>query len=670
MNSFLNVFVNRKMLALLLLGFASGLPSQVIDVTLRTWLTSAGVEVDSITKVASAASGPYAFKFAWSPLLDRYAPPFLGRRRGWLLLTQLVIIAAMVLLAFQAPSNTNLSLFTALAAIIGFFSASQDIAADAYRTDVLTKPEKGAGAAVFILGFRLAILFASGVILVWTDPKIPGHISWNTAYLVLAGLMLIGLITSLWAPQPKDENVAPKSLLDAVVLPFQDFFQRKGLATGVLILLFIVIYKIGDYMVKSVSPTFLLKAAHYSQTEMGAAQGVSGIIATIIGALVGGAVLAKIGLNRSLWLSSVLLAVGILPYVLLAQAAQGLVGDNNPGNLLLQLAVITEYFFAGMESTVFVAFMMDLCDQRFSATQYALFSSLMLAGKSFVTAPMGSVAKSIGWPSFFLLSAFSAIPGLILLSIIAPLDAKKLMRSGLLAKDAKNSFKAFDNFDHVIDLQPNNAEAYHQRGLVNSEIGKRSRDRVNSMADAKEQSGKAQEAVLHYADAIKDLKKSMELNPSSTAILPELDMVQADAKVAYDRAIELTPDPEAGKANGKANFYGERAVIQANLGSWAEARADLDLAIKLEPQDVRFFEDRGKVRSHLQDYPGALADLQQAIKLAPNDVDHYKDWAWVNCQIDQSKAATNKFQQAIKLDPNDAEITEKLAAFRKSALLG
>jgi MFS transporter, PAT family, beta-lactamase induction signal transducer AmpG len=421
--SFLSVFTSKKMLALLLLGFASGLPSQVIDVPLRTWLTQTGVSTGDITQVAALAAAPYGFKFAWAPILDRFTPPFLGRRRGWLLLTQCIIIAAMVLLSFQTPTAGNLQLATIFAAMIGFFSASQDIAADAYRTDVLETKEKGAGAAVFTLGFRLAMLFASGVILVLTDPKnttFPLHLSWSQAYLLLAALMLVGLTTSFWAPQPVDENRAPSSLVDAVVLPFQDFFARKGAVSGVLILLFIVVYKVGDYMVKSVSPTFLLKIAHYSATEIGTIQGGIGIIATIVGALFGGSVLSKIGLNRSLWLSSILLAIGILPYIALAQATQGLAPDQNPGQLLLLTAINTEFFFAGMEATVFVAFLMELCNQQFSATQYALFSSLMLLGKSFITAPMGAVATNVGWPAFFLLSSLAAIPGLLLLNFIAP----------------------------------------------------------------------------------------------------------------------------------------------------------------------------------------------------------------------------------------------------------
>jgi MFS transporter, PAT family, beta-lactamase induction signal transducer AmpG len=217
-----------------------------------------------------------------------------------------------------------------------------------------------------------------------------------------------------------DENRAPASLIDAVVLPFRDFFERKGIVPSLLILLFIVVYKVGDYMVKGVSPTFLLKTAHYSQTQIGAIQGGIGILATIVGALVGGLVLSKIGLNRSLWVSSILLAIGILPYVLLAQATQGLAPTETPNELLLLLAINTEFFFAGMESAVFVAFLMELCNTQFSATQYALFSSLMLTGKSFVTAPMGQLSESVGWPTFFFLSALSAIPGLLLLNFIAP----------------------------------------------------------------------------------------------------------------------------------------------------------------------------------------------------------------------------------------------------------
>jgi MFS transporter, PAT family, beta-lactamase induction signal transducer AmpG len=423
--SLLQVFQSRKMAALLFLGFASGLPSQIIDAPLKAWLATSGVSVAAITQLSAAAMLPYAFKFVWSPLLDRYAPPFLGRRRGWLLITQVALIISIALMAVQQPSPNNLQLMTIIAVAIGFFSASQDIATDAYRTDVLEKLEMGAGAAVATFGFRMAMLLASGWALIAADPAREGHLSWQAVYLILAGLMCLGLITTLWAPQPIADESTPPSLVAAVVLPFQDFFQRRGVVNGILMLLLIVIYKVGDYMVKGVSTPFLLEI-HFTQTQIGAIQGGLGIVATIVGALVGGIVLSKIGINRSLWVAIGLLSIGIIPYWLLAQMSQSLAPGQSPSEALLILAINAEYFFAGMEAAAFTAFLMSLCNRQFSATQYALFSSLMLSGKSFIVAPMGGIAKDIGWANFFLLSIFAAVPGLLLLMFLAPWNAKEL----------------------------------------------------------------------------------------------------------------------------------------------------------------------------------------------------------------------------------------------------
>jgi MFS transporter, PAT family, beta-lactamase induction signal transducer AmpG len=411
------------MAALLFLGFASGLPSQIIDAPLKAWLTTAGVGVKEITALSALAMLPYAWKFLWSPILDKYAPPFLGRRRGWLIITQVALIISIAFMAIQQPGPNNLQLMTIIAVAIGFFSASQDIATDAYRTDVLEKLEMGAGAAVATFGFRIAMLLASGWALVAADPARAGHLSWQTVYLILAGLMSLGVITTLWAPQPIEAEVTPPSLLAAVVLPFQDFFARRGVLNGVLLLILIVIYKVGDYMVKGVSTPFLLEI-HFSQTQIGLIQGGWGIAATIIGALVGGVILSKIGINRSLWLAVGLLSIGTIPYWLLAQSALTLAPGQSPSEVLLLLAINSEYFFAGMEAAAFTAFLMSLCNRQFSATQYALFTSLMLSGKSFIVAPMGGIAKQIGWSNFFLLSIFAAIPGLLLLAFLAPWNAK------------------------------------------------------------------------------------------------------------------------------------------------------------------------------------------------------------------------------------------------------
>jgi MFS transporter, PAT family, beta-lactamase induction signal transducer AmpG len=420
--SLLQVFQSRKMAALLFLGFSSGLPSQIIDAPLKAWLTMEHVDVKSITELSALAMFPYAWKFVWSPLLDKYAPPFLGRRRGWLAITQVALIIAIVLMAFQDPHPNSLQFLTIIAVAIGFFSASQDIATDAYRTDVLEKLEMGAGAAVATFGFRLAMLLASGWALIAADPTRPGHLSWNTVYLILAGLMSLGLTTTLWAPQPIADEKTPASLADAVILPFQDFFQRQGVVTGILTLVLIIIYKIGDYMVKGVSTPFLLEI-HFTQTQIGLIQGGWGIVATIVGAFVGGIIVNKIGINRSLWVAIGLLSIGILPYWLLAQAASAAPVGQSPSEGLLLLAINSEYFFAGIEVAAFIAFLTSLCNRQFSATQYALFTSLMLSGKSFIVAPMGGIAKQIGWSNFFLLSIAAAIPGLILLAFLAPWNA-------------------------------------------------------------------------------------------------------------------------------------------------------------------------------------------------------------------------------------------------------
>jgi MFS transporter, PAT family, beta-lactamase induction signal transducer AmpG len=418
-SSFIDIFRSRKLSSLLLLGFASGLPAQALDGPLQLWLKEQKVDIAQITAIGALATLPYALKFIWSPFLDRFVPPFLGRRRGWLLLTQVILIVLLLLMSAQNPSSSNLQAFTAIAVLIGFFSASQDIASDAYRTDVLNKDDngiKGTGVALWVNGFRIAVLIAGNWILGLADVKNPNHLSWNAIYIVMAGLLGLGVIASLFAPQPAEENVVPASMLDAIVLPFQDFFQRKTVLGGTAILLYILVYKLGDYMVKSVSKLFF-KDVGFSVTDIGNF-GAMGVIASIVGALAGAWLMSKVSMNRALWLSIILLAVGTLPYVLLAQI-------NQPDTRLLLLAINAESFFAGLEALVFVVFIQNLCNQQFTATQMALFTSFMLAGRSFITGPMGGVAKSLGWTNFFWFSILAAIPGLILMTYIAPWNERE-----------------------------------------------------------------------------------------------------------------------------------------------------------------------------------------------------------------------------------------------------
>lgn len=414
--SLLQVFGSRKMVALLLLGFSSGLPLLLTSKTLQAWMTVEKVDLTAIG-LFSLVALPYSLKFLWSPLLDRFTLPFLGRRRGWLITLQIGLLIAIALMALQQPKQT-LQLLAINAVAIAFFSATQDIAADAYRTDVLEELELGAGAAVFVLGYRIALLLTGSLALILAD-----RLPWSSVYLIMAVGMAIGIIGTLLAPEPKAIR-PPESLAAAVILPFGEFFQRQGVLQAFLILVFIVLYKLGDSFVNNMSTPFLLQTG-FTQTDIGAIQGGMGLIATIVGTLAGGAFLSKIGLNRSLWVFGGLQALSNLAYLLLAQ-----VGKNYQA---LVLTINVENFCAGLGTAAFVAFLMNMCNQRFSATQYALLSSFMAVSRDILVAPAGSLAKSTGWPLFFIISIVAAIPGLLLLPFFAPWNSKPvaLSRPGL-----------------------------------------------------------------------------------------------------------------------------------------------------------------------------------------------------------------------------------------------
>ncbi len=418
--SLLTVFGSRKMAALTLIGFSSGLPLFLTSRTLQAWMTVEGVDLTAIG-LFSLVGIPYSLKFIWSPLIDRFAVPILGRRRGWLITLQIGLLIAIALMAFQQPKQA-LQLLAVNAVAIAFLSASQDIAADAYRTDVLEELELGAGAAVFVLGYRIALLFTGSLALILAD-----ILPWSSVYLVMALGMGIGIIATLFAPEPQ-ETSPPESLAAAVILPFGEFFQRQGVVQAILVLVFIVLYKLGDSFVNNMSTPFLLQTG-FTQTDIGAIQGGMGLIATIVGTLSGGVILSKIGLNRSLWLFGALQAVSNLAYYVLAN-----VGQNYQA---LVLTINIENFCGGLGTAAFVAFLMNMCNQRFSATQYALLSSFMAVSRDILVAPAGTLAKSTGWPLFFIISIVAAIPGLLLLPFFAPWNPKPvaISRPGLEEED-------------------------------------------------------------------------------------------------------------------------------------------------------------------------------------------------------------------------------------------
>ena len=419
--SLVRVFQSRKMAALLLLGFASGLPLFLTGSTLKAWMTVTGIDIRAIGWFSLVAL-PYSFKFLWAPLLDRYVPPLLGRRRGWLVITQVALTLAIAAMSLQDPTQT-LQLLAVNALLIAFFSASQDIAFDAYRTDVLEERELGAGAAIAVLGYRIALLVTGALALILAD-----YIPWQTVYLGLAGLMAISISFSLWAPESQGRSGPPATLLEAVILPFQEFFQRSGMIQGILILVFIVLYKLGDALVSNMVTPFLLQTG-FSQTDIGTIQGGMGLLATIVGVLTGGAVLSQWGIHRSLWVFGGLQAISNLAYFVLAQLEQ-----NYP---VMVLAINIENFCAGLGTAAFVAFLMSLCNPKFSATQFALLSSLAAVSRDILAAPAGEITKITGWPLFFLLTLLAALPGLLLLPWFAPWNPQPLLmpRPGLDDKD-------------------------------------------------------------------------------------------------------------------------------------------------------------------------------------------------------------------------------------------
>lgn len=389
---------DRRIGLMLGLGFASGLPLALTSGTLQAWMTVENVSLKEIG-FATLIGQAYVFKFLWSPALDRYAPPFLGRRRGWLLLTQLALVAGLLAMAMLSPAE-SLPWLVAAAVFVAFFSASQDIVFDAYRADVLTPAQRGAGAAVSVLGYRLGMIVAGGLAL-WLAARYTG---WNGMYVAMAALMGLGIVCTLLAPEPQAPPAVPRTFADAVVLPLREFFSRPG-AWAMLAL--IVFYKLGDAFAGALSTTFLIRGAGFGADEVGLVNKSFGLAATIVGALAGGVLMARLGLFRSLLWFGIGQALTNLGYWLIAVSPKSLP--------LMAAAVGLENLVGGMGTAAFVALLMSMVDARFSATQYALLSALAAAGRVYVGPASGMLVERIGWPSFFLTTLAFAVPGLVLL---------------------------------------------------------------------------------------------------------------------------------------------------------------------------------------------------------------------------------------------------------------
>jgi len=402
--SIIQLLANRRIAIMLPLGFASGLPLALTAGTLQAWLTVAGLDLKTIG-IFTLVGLPYTVKFLWAPLMDRLVPPWLGRRRGWMLVTQMSVALGLAAMALTGPGQRP-EILGVLALVVAFLAASLDIVFDAYRTDVLLRPERGFGAAVWVNGYRCALLLASAGALLLAD-----RIGWQNTYLLLAALMLAGVVTILVSPEPTEPSATPASLAEAIGGPLKEFFTRPGVV-GILAL--IVFYKVGDAVAASLQTAFLIGGMGFSVSEVGYVKGL-GIGATLIGALAGGVAMAKLGMVRSLLFFGLLQAVSNLGFMWLAWMGKSYTA--------LIASILVENVTGGMGTVAFVALIMSLCDHRYTATQFALLSSLEALGRVFSGRPSAELVELVGWAQFFFWSFVVALPGIWLVWVLrAQLD--------------------------------------------------------------------------------------------------------------------------------------------------------------------------------------------------------------------------------------------------------
>ncbi len=395
---------NKKMLICVFTGFSSGLPLYILISLLPAWLRSEQVDLKSIGLFALIQL-PYTWKFIWSPLLDRFAWPLLGRRRGWMLATQVALLLSLPLFGWLQP-QTDLWSIAYLAAAVAFFSASQDIVLDAYRREILFDAELGLGNAIYVNGYRIAGLIPGSLSLILAD-----FLPWSNVFLITALFMLPGVAMTLLINEPERAKAAPRSLREAVIEPFHEFINREGLRSALLILAFIFFYKLGDSMATALATPFYLDMG-YSKTEIGLVAKHAGLWPAIIGSLLGGIWMLRLGINRALWLFGVVQAVAILGFAFLSQAGHDL--------LSLALVIGFEALGVGLGTTAFVAFIARSTNPLYTATQFALFTSLSAVPRTIFNSTTGYLVEQFGWRNFFLLCTLLALPGMLLLLKVAP----------------------------------------------------------------------------------------------------------------------------------------------------------------------------------------------------------------------------------------------------------
>jgi PAT family beta-lactamase induction signal transducer AmpG len=401
--------LNGRMLTILFLGFSSGLPLFTMLYLMQAWLAKSGVDIKALGLFALVGF-PYTFKFLWAPFMDRYSIGRLGRRRGWMALTQLGLFAVIGGIGMLDP-HTQLSAIVLAAGLMTFLSASQDIVVDAYRREILADNEQGLGAAIIVNAYKAAGLIPSALGLVLAD-----RMPWQPVFWIVAAFMLPGFLCTLMVREPAVYGAPPRNMHEALVLPFKEFIARDGWRAAVTIVVFVLLYKLGDSMATALATKFYLDIG-FTTTQIGLAANATGLWASLAGGVVGGIWMVKIGINRALWVFGALQALAILGFAWLAQVG--------PDPLLLSAVIGFESFASlGLGAAALVAFLSRSTDPRYTATQYALFSSLAAVPRTFINSSVGYIVAQTGWVAFFIVCFILAFPAMMMLPKIAPWNTK------------------------------------------------------------------------------------------------------------------------------------------------------------------------------------------------------------------------------------------------------
>lgn len=412
--SVLAALLNRRMLICVFTGFSSGLPLFILLNLLPAWLKTEGMSLTAIGAM-TLVQMPYTWKFLWSPLLDRYALPLLGRRRGWMLATQIGLLVSVAAFGLLSP-QADLGLVVLFSVAVAFLSATQDIVLDAYRRELLPEVELGLGNAVHVNAYRIAGLVPGSLSLILAD-----HLPWLQVFAVTALFMLPGMAMTLLVREPAAARAAPKTLREAVVEPFHEFTSRKGWREALYVLAFVFLYKLGDSMCTALATPFYLEMG-FSKSDIGLVAKHAGLWPSVIGGLLGGLWMVRLGINRALWVFGVVQLVAILGFAWLAWLGpQASIGANERVTLAIVIGI--EALGVGLGTAAFVAFIARATHPAYTATQFALFTSLMAVPRTFVNASTGWLVGLLGWLDFFLLCALLAIPGMLLLLRVAPWNA-------------------------------------------------------------------------------------------------------------------------------------------------------------------------------------------------------------------------------------------------------